>query len=50
MRSSGKQGYEMALALNRLGIKTKLIVGPSNLIASKDFKIKKDYFCKRNDE
>ena len=39
--SSGKQGYEMALALNRLGIKTKLIVGPSNLIASKDFKIKK---------
>ena len=31
----------MALALNRLGIKTKLIVGPSNLIASKDFKIKK---------
>ncbi len=39
--SSGKQGYEIALALNRLGIKTKLIAGPSNLPASKDLKIKK---------
>ena len=39
--SSGKQGYEVALALKRLGIKTKLIVGPSNLIHSKDLKIKK---------
>ena len=39
--SSGKQGYEVALALKRLGIKTKLIVGPSNFIHSKDLKIKK---------
>ena len=38
--SSGKQGYEIALALNKLGIKTKLIAGPSNLISSKDLKIK----------
>ena len=39
--SSGKQGYEIALALNRLGIKTTLITGPSNLIYRKDIKIKK---------
>jgi phosphopantothenoylcysteine decarboxylase/phosphopantothenate--cysteine ligase len=39
--SSGKQGYEVALALKKLGIKTKLISGPSNLIFSKDLKIKK---------
>jgi len=39
--SSGKQGYEVALALKKLGIKTKLIAGPSNLISSKDLKIKK---------
>ena len=39
--SSGKQGYEVALALNKLGIKTKLIAGPSNLISSRDLKIKK---------
>ena len=39
--SSGKQGYEIALALKRLGIKTKLITGPSNLVFSKDLKIKK---------
>ena len=39
--SSGRQGYEIALALNRLGIKSKLIAGPSNLPASKDLKIKK---------
>ena len=39
--SSGKQGYEVALALKKLGIKTKLIAGPSNLIYSKDLKIKK---------
>ena len=38
--SSGKQGYEIALALNKLGIKTKLITGPSNLIFSKNLKIK----------
>ena len=39
--SSGKQGYEVALALNKLGIKTKLIAGPSNLISSRELKIKK---------
>jgi phosphopantothenoylcysteine decarboxylase/phosphopantothenate--cysteine ligase len=39
--SSGKQGYEIALALSKLGIKTTLIVGPSNLVFSKDLKIKK---------
>ena len=39
--SSGKQGYEVALALRKLGIKTKLIAGPSNLISSKYLKIKK---------
>jgi phosphopantothenoylcysteine decarboxylase/phosphopantothenate--cysteine ligase len=38
--SSGKQGYEIALALKKLGIKTKLIAGPSNLVSSKDLKIK----------
>ncbi len=39
--SSGKQGYEIAIALNKLGIKTTLISGPSNLITSKDLKIKR---------
>ena len=39
--SSGKQGYEVALALKKLGIKTKLIAGPSNLASSKDLEIKK---------
>ena len=39
--SSGKQGYEIALALSKLGIKTKLITGPSNLSYQKDLKIKK---------
>ena len=39
--SSGKQGYEVALALKKLGIKTKLIAGPSNLIYSKNLKVKK---------
>ena len=39
--SSGKQGYEVALALKKLGIKTKLISGPSNLIYSKSLRIKK---------
>ena len=38
--SSGKQGYEVALALKKLGIKTKLIAGPSNFISSKNLKIK----------
>ena len=39
--SSGKQGYEVALALKKLGIKTKLISGHSNLIYSKNLRIKK---------
>ena len=39
--SSGKQGYEVAIALNRLGIKTKLITGPSNLRFSNGLQIKK---------
>ncbi len=39
--SSGKQGYEMAMALTRLGIKTKLLAGPSNLMPTKDLKITK---------
>ena len=38
--SSGKQGYEVALALNKLGIKTKIIAGPSNFIFSKSLKVK----------
>ena len=39
--SSGKQGYEIAEALSRLGIKTTLITGPSNLVSNKDIKTKK---------
>ena len=39
--SSGKQGYEIALAFKKLGIKTKLISGPSNLIPTRDITIKK---------
>ena len=39
--SSGKQGYEIAIALNKLGIKTTLISGPSNLIFSRDLNVKK---------
>ncbi len=39
--SSGKQGYEIALALKKLGVKTKLIIGPSTLTNSKELKIKK---------
>ena len=38
--SSGKQGYEIALALNKLGVKTTLITGPSNLIYQKKLKQK----------
>ena len=37
--SSGKQGYEIALALKRLGIKTTLIAGPSNLQIEKGLKV-----------
>ena len=39
--SSGKQGYEIALALNKLGVKTTLIIGPSNIISQKDLQIEK---------
>ena len=39
--SSGKQGYEVALALKRLGINTKLISGPTNFILNRDLNIKK---------
>ena len=39
--SSGKQGYEIALELARLGIKTTLISGPTNINYSKDIKVKK---------
>ena len=39
--SSGKQGYEIAIALDRLGIKTTLISGPSNFTSPKSIKVKK---------
>ncbi len=39
--SSGKQGFEIALALTRLGVKTKLISGPTKLIPPKEIKVKK---------
>ena len=39
--SSGKQGYEIAIALNKLGIKTILIAGPSTLTSPKGVKVKK---------
>ena len=39
--SSGKQGYEIALELSRLGIKTTLISGPTNLSYNSDIKVKK---------
>ncbi len=37
--SSGKQGYEIALALSKLGVKTTLISGPSNINYQKNFKL-----------
>ena len=39
--SSGKQGYEIAVALNKLGIKTTLITGPSKISFPKSIKVKK---------
>ena len=39
--SSGKQGYEIAIALNKIGITTTLIAGPSNFISPKGLKVKK---------
>ena len=39
--NEAKQGYEVALALKRLGINTKLISGPTNFISNRDLNIKK---------
>ena len=39
--SSGKQGYEIALALDKFGVKTKLITGPSNINYQKKLHVKK---------
>jgi len=39
--SSGKQGYEIALALSKLGVNTTLVSGPTLLNYSKDIKVKK---------
>jgi len=39
--SSGKQGYEIALALSKLGVKTTLIAGPTSLNYSKEINVKK---------
>ena len=39
--SSGKQGYELALELSRLGVKTTLISGPTKINFSNDLKVKK---------
>ena len=37
--SSGKQGIEIANSLSRLGVKTTLVLGPSNLIPDKNVKL-----------
>ena len=39
--SSGKQGYEISLALNKLGFQTTVVTGPTNLTYSSGIKIKK---------
>jgi phosphopantothenoylcysteine decarboxylase / phosphopantothenate---cysteine ligase len=39
--SSGKQGCEIAIALDRLGVKTTLITGPSDFVLPKSIKVKK---------
>ena len=39
--SSGKQGYEIALEIKRLGIKTTLISGPTKLKYDNEIKVKK---------
>jgi len=39
--SSGRQGYEIALALSKLGVNTTLVAGPSSLNFSKDLDIRK---------
>ena len=43
--SSGKQGYEIAIALNKLGVKTTLIAGPSRFLTPKGHHSKKNYIC-----
>ena len=39
--SSGKQGFEIAVALDKLGVKTTVIAGPSSFKTSKNIKVKK---------
>ena len=39
--SSGKQGYEIALALSKLGVKTTLVAGHTSINFSKDISVKK---------
>ena len=39
--SSGKQGYEIAIALNKLGVKTTLIAGPSKFPNPRNIIVKK---------
>jgi phosphopantothenoylcysteine decarboxylase/phosphopantothenate--cysteine ligase len=39
--SSGKQGYEIAIALLKLGVKTTLVAGPTSINFSKDLNVKK---------
>tara|TARA_Y100001970_G_scaffold184618_1_gene224561 strand:- start:1902 stop:3128 length:1227 start_codon:yes stop_codon:yes gene_type:complete len=39
--SSGKQGYEIALELSRLGVKTTLVSGPTKIIYDNDVKVKR---------
>ena len=39
--SSGKQGCEIAIALDRLGVKTTLITGPTNFVLPKSIRVKK---------
>jgi phosphopantothenoylcysteine decarboxylase/phosphopantothenate--cysteine ligase len=39
--SSGKQGYEIALALSKLGVTTTLVAGPTSLHFSKDLNVKR---------
>jgi phosphopantothenoylcysteine decarboxylase/phosphopantothenate--cysteine ligase len=39
--SSGKQGSEIAIALDKLGVKTTLITGPSNFVLPKSIRVKK---------
>jgi len=38
--SSGKQGYEIALALSKFGIKTTLVAGPTSINFSRDINVK----------